>query len=262
MSAAANSLTTLGHHVAKHTEAEQNTADALCEAFERSPVPLAMRLQNFARHVRRQDLSRFLTKYELFKLVVGTPGNVVECGVFAGGGLLGWAHFASILDPYNHTRRVIGFDTFEGFPSIHEKDSREGTSDHLYEGAFHASDDMQGELARLAAIHDRNRPLGHIPRVELVAGDAAATIPAYVEANPHLLVSLLYLDFDIYAPTAAALDHLVPRVPAGGVIAFDELNSPEFPGETSALLERFDLGTVRLRRLPTDPYISYFIKGE
>jgi len=58
MSAAANSLTTLGHHVAKHTETEQNTADALCEAFERSPVPLAMRLQNFARHVRRHLVRR------------------------------------------------------------------------------------------------------------------------------------------------------------------------------------------------------------
>ena len=47
---------------------------------------------------------------------------------------------------------------------------------------------------------------------------------------------------------------------AGGVIAFDELNCEEFPGETAALMETIGLGRARLRRLPMDPYISWFTK--
>jgi hypothetical protein len=37
-------------------------------------------------------------------------------------------------------------------------------------------------------------------------------------------------------------------------------NCAEFPGETRALLETLDLKDVQLRRLPIDPYISYFVR--
>jgi hypothetical protein len=253
-------LTQLGHHLAKYRAEEGEVFRDLCDAFAQSPLSLAQRLQTFPRHVRRHDIARFLVKYEIFKLSLPANGSVIECGVFAGGGLLSWAHFSAILEPYNHSRRVIGFDTFSGFPGIHEKDTAHGSSEHLHAGAFGTDETIMQEIEHLAALHDRNRPLGHIPKVELVPGDACATIPRYVAENPHLLISLLYLDFDIYAPTKAALDHLYPRVVKGGVIAFDELNCADFPGETLALIETLDLREVRLCRFPFDPYISYFIK--
>src|SRR4051794_25231288 len=102
----------LGHHSAKYTPVEASAVDELSAAFEGSHLSLAHRLQTFPRHVRRQDIARFLTKYEIFKLSLAANGSVIECGVFAGGGLASWAHFSVILEPYNHTRRVIGFDTF------------------------------------------------------------------------------------------------------------------------------------------------------
>ena len=116
------------------------------------------------------------------------------------------------------------------------------------------------EIQHLCALHDQNRPLGHIPKTELVVGDACETIPQYVEEHPHLLINLLYVDFDIYEPTKAALQHLYPRVVKGGVVAFDELNCPEFPGETLALIECLGLAQTKLCRFPFDPYISYFVK--
>lgn len=255
-----NILKTMGHHAAKHTEAEKSAVARLVEAFETSSVPLPLRLQNFPRHVRRQDIARFLAKLELFQLAFPVNGNIIECGVFAGGGLMSWLHFSSIYEPYNHTRRIVAFDTFDGFPSVDAKDTQQGTSDHLHQQAFRISATMQDEIAALATLHDENRPLGHIPKIELVSGDACETIPRYVQEHPSLLISLIYLDFDIYAPTKAALEHLYPRIVKGGVVAFDELNCPDFPGETTALLERFDLRKVQLRRTATDPYISYFIK--
>jgi hypothetical protein len=251
----------MGHHSSKWTSQESDVNAELCEAFEQSHLPIAQRLQNFARHVRRQDIARFLAKYEIFKLSLLANGSIIECGVYTGGGVMAWAHFSAILEPYNHTRRVIGFDTFSGFPDVHEKDARHGLSEHLHPGAFQTDGTILEEIENLAVLHDRNRPLGHIPKVELVAGDACESIPRYVEEHPHLLVSLLYLDFDIYAPTKVALDHLYPRMPKGGIVAFDELNCSEFPGETTAMLETVDLTDVKLCRFPFDPYISYFIKG-
>jgi hypothetical protein len=83
-------------------------------------------------------------------------------------------------------------------------------------------------------------------------------VPVFLEANPHLVVSLLFLDLDLYQPTQVALRHFLPRMPRGAVLAFDELDNPMWPGETLALLE--ELGTrIRLRRLEWDPYIAFAV---
>jgi hypothetical protein len=46
-------------------------------------------------------------------------------------------------------------------------------------------------------------------------------------------------------------------MPAGSIIAFDELDNPIWPGETAALLETIGIGRLRMRRLSFDPYIGY-----
>ena len=241
-------------YTAPHQPGELTAFEGLCRAFESSPLPLARRLQNFPRHIRRQDLARFLTRAELFKQVLNVNGSIVEGGVFCGGGVMTWAHLSAIYEPYNHTRRIFGLDTFSGFPDTHAKDARAES------GQLSTHADMKSEIEALVALHDANRPLGHIPKVQLLAGDARESIPKLLADHPHLLISLLYLDFDLYEPTRCALQLLLPRVVAGGIVAFDELNCAQFPGETNALLDEVDLTKARLRRFPIDPYISYYIK--
>jgi macrocin-O-methyltransferase TylF-like protien len=216
-----------------------------------SPVE---RMMNFALYAPRQDVARFLVKHEIFKRVLGVQGSIVECGVFFGGGLATWAQLSAIYEPVNHQRRVIGFDTFEGFPGMADADAG-ATSAEAHAGGL--AIDSHEEITRAAALLDANRPVGHIPKIELVRGDATETIPRYVAENPHLLISLLYLDFDIYAPTAVALKELLPRMPKGAVIAFDELNLRDWPGETVALLESLDVQRLRLERLPISSTISF-----
>src|SRR6185436_18354913 len=74
------------------------------------------------------------------------------------------------------------------------------------------------ELNELAAIHDSTRFLGHVPKVKLIKGDATQTIPRFVEENPHLVISLLFMDFDLHEPTKVALQHFLPRMPKGAVL--------------------------------------------
>ena len=52
-----------------------------------------------------------------------------------------------------------------------------------------------------------------------------------------MIVSLLYLDLDIYEPTKIALKEFLPKMTRGSIIAFDELNWKSFLGETIAALE-------------------------
>jgi hypothetical protein len=224
--------------------------------FDDSPCQTATKLANFSKYVRRQNLARFLVQYELFKKQLHVKGNVVECGVHHGGGVMAWAKISSILEPYNYRRTIVGFDTFEGFPSVSDVDVQ---GRDVKAGMFAENYDVYEELTSAIREHDDNRFLNHIPKVELVKGDACQMIPAYLDKQKHFLVSLLYLDFDIYEPTAVALECFLPRMPKGAVLAFDQVNNAHWPGETVAMLDKLKLNTCSLRCFECEPNISYIV---
>jgi hypothetical protein len=188
-------------------------------------------------------------------MVLPVKGSIIEGGVHRGFGLMAWAKLSSIFEPENLTRRIYGFDTFSGFPSVSETDRR-GTGPAE---VGHFKVDVFEELQQLIAEYDRDRFIGHVPKVELIRGNACQTIPQFVDERRHLLVSLLYLDFDLYEPTKTALQCFLGRMPKGAVLAFDELDHPFWPGETLALLESIPINRTAMRRFDWDPYISYTI---
>lgn len=243
---------------ATQTERDRIYRERAGSYFDDSQGTTLDKLNNFARFVPRQSMSGFLAKHILFEKILNVHGNIVECGVFVGGGLFSWAQFSAIHEPYNHGRRITGFDSFSGFPSLSDKD-RAGRDDagdqHKKIGGY--SFDGLPELQQGIELFDLNRPIGHIPKIELVPGNALATIPAYVQENPHLVVALLYLDFDLYEPTVAALESFLPRMPKGAVIAFDELNQKQWPGETLAVLNEIGIRNLRIERFPFTPAISF-----
>ena len=236
------------------TDAEQQEAPGNRACFERNASSWEQKIENFPKYVRRQNLTRFVALYEIFKRVLNVKGSVVECGVNQGFGIMTWTKLSAILEPVNLTRRIYGFDTFEGFPDVGDKD-RTGASSHVDVGDLYA--DSYDEIMELSANHDSTRFLGHVPKVELIKGDATKTIPRFIEENPHVIVSLLFLDFDLYEPTKAALEHFLPRMPKGAIVAFDELDNPLWPGETLAMLEVLEQYKLRIERLPFDPYIGF-----
>ncbi len=237
------------------TEGEKEAGRNVERIFLASPDAIEVKLENFTKYVRRQHLKRFLSMYEIFKLALPVKGSIVECGVYRGFSLMAWAKLSTILEPENLTRRVYGFDTFEGFVGVHDKDRNVFEDTEVGELGARSYEELQ----ELLAEYDRDRFLGHIPKVELVKGDMLETIPDFMASHPHLLVSLLFLDCDLFEPTKAALEAFVPRMPRGSILAFDELDSPWWPGETLALLETLGINNLRLERIEWDPYISYTV---
>ncbi len=225
--------------------------------IENSPLSNVERFENFALYATRQELAKFLFKTQMFKEILDIHGSIVECGVLYGNGLMTFAHLSSILEPVNFTRKIIGFDTFAGFPNNHPKDKSKKTSDTTKVGAMAA--DSKDELERCISMYDLNRSIGHVPKVELVKGDLTETASDYVQNNPHLLISLLYLNVNIYEPTKAALKAFLPRMSKGAVIAFGELDYAECPGETLAVLEELNLKELELKRVPYDTTRCYTV---
>ena len=121
-----------------------------------------------------------------------------------------WAKLSAGLEPVALDRRIIGIDTFgDGFPGLHPKDSGGQNNAEMKAGGLAVQCDVYEELQACIEAFDGNRFLNQFPKVQLVRGDACKTIPALVEEQPHLLVSLLFMDFDVYEPTKVALEHRV-----------------------------------------------------
>jgi hypothetical protein len=69
-------------------------------------------------------------------------------------------------------------------------------------------------------------------------------------------------DMDIYQPTKDALEAIIPRLTKGSVLIFDELNCPEFPGETEALNEVLQINKLKLNHDPHQPTCAWAVWGE
>lgn len=234
-----------------------NFRDELNDHFERSLGDTSSKLQNFARYVPRQSLTRFLVKYELFKLILNTQGSIFEVGVLAGGSLFSWAQCSAIFEHLNYQRKIVGFDVF-GKQVVPNNDDRQGSSMEQY-----FSDEMMLDSLRdiedSIALFDKNRFFGDERKIFLVEGFAEETIPAYLKQQPETVISLLYLDVNLYEPTKAALQHCLPRMPKGSLIVFDELNDRGMPGETKAVIDTVGLSNLRIQRFSWDTKISYAI---
>ncbi len=237
--------------------AADNDYDASMESyFDKSMGTNMDKLRSFAKFVPRQILSTFLAKSEMFDHILGVHGHIVEGGVFLGAGLMSWANLSAIHEPFNHVRRIVGFDTFSGITHLNPQDGRRDAT-HIKPGGCAA--DSRDDLNECIRLYDLNRPIGHIPRVELIAGDATKTIPDYIEENKHVVVAMLYLDFGVYEPTKVAIERFLPRMPKGGIIAFDELSQIDCPGETQAVLDSVGLRALRIRRFPYATALSYAV---
>lgn len=201
----------------------------------------------------REQINEILCRIELFQKILNVSGAIVECGVAQGNGLMLMSYLSLTHEPYAINRRIIGFDSFDGFRGLGANDPED-----LSESDF--SSISMARLEEAVGLFDCDRPLNHVPRIEIVPGDATSTIPEYVDSHPELTVALLYLDFDIYEPTKAALEYLLPLVCRGGVVVLDEFNYDKFSGETQALKDVLKIEEVELKRFTYAPFLAYFTR--
>jgi hypothetical protein len=236
------------------SEQEINAQDNFLQLFEHCPIPNREKLSNLGLFIRRQDLSRILFMHDLYKKIINVHGVIFEFGVRWGQNIALFENFRGIYEPFNYNRKIVGFDTFEGFPSVSSKDG-----ETLKKGDYSVTKNYELYLEQILQFHEIQSPIAHKKKYSLIKGDAGMTLEKYLKDNPETIISLAYFDFDIYEPTKVCLQLIKNHLVKGSVIAFDELNTHDFAGETIALKEVFDLNKCRIERSQLSPLQSYFI---
>jgi hypothetical protein len=225
----------------KQAQSKRQLADLL----ENAPKQGEELIANLGLYTRSVILAKYLYLNELYQHIKDKPGVIMEFGVWWGANLALFGSLRAIHEPYNWTRKVIGFDTFEGYPETHAKD---GASPHAAAGGYAMPENYQDYLARVLEVHEQDNVMDHMRKFELVKGEAGASLKRYLSQHPETVVSLAYLDMAMYEATREVLELLLPHMVKGGVIALDELGSSKFPGETLAFKEVIGTGSFRMVR--------------
>lgn len=207
-------------------------------------------IQNIGLFINRMNLSRILFMQDLYLKIIEVHGIIIEFGVRWGQNMSLYSNLRGIYEPFNYNRKIVGFDTFQGFPKVDSKDGKK-----IKAGDYNVTKNYELYLEKVLAYHESESPINHKRKFELIKGDATKTFKQYLTNNPETIIAFAY--FDIYKPTKICLELLMERVTKGLVIAFDELNCHDFPGETIAVMETLGLKKYAIKRSPLNPLISY-----
>jgi hypothetical protein len=238
------------------SDCEVQLRDRFYDTFAKCPIPRQELLRNLGLFVNRQALSRVMFLHHVYQKILDVHGVIMEFGVRWGQDLALFESFRGMYEPYNFNRKLIGFDTFSGFPSVHAKD---GTDSIAEPGAYSVTEGYEDYLEEVMDYHEQESPLSHIKKYHLVKGDVMVTIDDYLEKHPETIVALAYFDLDLYEPTRKCLEAIRGHLTKGSVVVFDELNWHNVPGETLAVKEILGLSKYAIKRLPIDVSPSYIV---
>ena len=199
----------------------------------------------------KKRILKLLDHYEIYKKILNTKGDIIECGVFKGASLIRFLTFRDLIEKTNK-RKVIGFDAFGKFPHPN-KNYKNNKADKIF-----------------AKRHDDNIGLGinmnllkkylkkkKISNYKLVKGDVLKTLPDYLENNKKLKIALLHLDLDVYEPTRFVLNNLYKYIVKNGIILLDDYS--HIQGATLAVDEFIKSKKLKILRVSKNSR-PYFIQ--
>lgn len=233
---------------------EKDNKKKLRNLFKQNPIGDEL-INELPLFIRRQSLMRILFLDEIYKKILNTEGHIAEFGCKWGSNLALYTALRGIYEPYNHNRKVIAFDTFQGIKGSSKKDKLAIAKD----GSYSTKKGHEKKLNEILNILESFCPIPNIKKHELIKGDVRKTLATFLKNNKHTVYSLIYLDMDLYAPTKYVLKKILPFTTKGSIIVFDESNWSAFPGPTLALDEIIGKKKYKINKSKFQPIPSYIV---
>jgi hypothetical protein len=175
-------------------------------------------------------------------------GDIAECGVFQGATLVPVTY---MMDIYEDSRQIYGFDSFEGFGSAVDIESEKDTTGHI---------DLETEMFQQSSVSLIKEKLKltrtNTKNLHLVKGYFENTLP---EFSGHTY-SFVHLDCDLASSYLTCLDFFYPRMNKGGYILFDEYLDPIYTTATEAIDKFFEDKPEKPISIKRDNYIKFYIQ--
>jgi len=180
---------------------------------------------------------------KLLSFVSDIPGDVIEVGIFKG-------KTSEIVCKYlqseSNSKRYIGLDTFNGYQEEDMVDVNTAARRNHTSKRWHCS---KQSVEKRLSFFDRKR-------LSIIEGDCKVKIPQLIEKGVLQLLSLIYIDCNLYIPSLKAMEDLWPLLSSGGILAIDE---HLVGGETKAIKEFALKNNLVLKYYGDSPGPSYYI---
>jgi hypothetical protein len=200
-------------------------------------------------------LGKLLARTLLYNQVKNVPGDIVECGLFKGSGVLSWLKIKKLLAPTS-LWKIIGFDYFDTDSLLNSLSGNDKVRmTELFEDSGYKHDEAAERL-----LHEKIAAAGFRENdYELVKGDILDTAQKFVSERPGFKISLLYLDLDTEAATYEVLSAFWDRISVGGLVVFDEYGMHQW-SESLGADKFFNSKRVQIKSLDYRQPTAYVVK--
>lgn len=209
--------------------------------------------------IRGSLLARIFAIRELYEKIVLLPGVVIDLGTWRGQTAVVCENLRAIFEPLHFNRRIICFDTFEGYKGFGKKDN--ATELHK-DGTYSVGVEYAALLEKLLVLHEKNNAMGHNHgKHKVIKGDCRITLPNFFKDYTNETVALAFFDVNAYDPTLDAFKMIYEKMVPGGIIAFWQLTRNVIKAEGSVYSENI-LNTCphTIHRSQFYPGLCYLIK--
>jgi hypothetical protein len=224
--------------------------------FEINNVPQSVYddFNNFIFASEIRVFAKLAARMFLYNKIKNIPGDIVECGVYKGSGVLSWLKLKKAFSP-NLLRKIIGFDMFDQEKLLETLVD----DDKLKMQALFENRNFKYSNYR-SVLHNQISQAGFSDAdFELIEGNVSDTSKDFVLKRPGFKIALLYLDMDIEQPTYDALNNFWERMSVGGIVVFDEYAHHQW-SESKAVDRFVKENNLELKSLHFDSPTAYIKK--
>lgn len=211
--------------------------------------------------LRSSLLARILAIADIYKKIVNIPGAIFDVGTWRGQTAVVCENLRAIYEPLHFNRRIVCFDTFQGYAGFSSKDK----PTHLHgEGTYSLDGEGYAEFLRqLLVLHEKSNAMGHNNnKHKVIVGDCRKTIPTFFEECPNEYAALAFFDLNVYEPAEDAFNHIWNRLVPGGIIAFWQLTRDAVPAEARLYAEKIlNQCSHKIERCNTYPGLCFITKS-
>ena len=188
----------------------------MAQKYEGTPEEKERSLSLF---LRGSSLARILAISDIYKLIIDTPGAIFDVGTWRGQTAVLCENFRAVYEPLNFYRQIFCFDTFTGYSGFNSRYSKsELFKDKNYSlgGSRYAK-----FLNELLIEHEKSNAMGHNNnKHRVIMGNVVKTIPKFFKDHPNKVLSLAFIDINVYRPLEKTIISLWERLAPKGILAF------------------------------------------
>lgn len=179
--------------------------------------------------VRTGLIAKLFFYKEIYEIIESVPGNIVEVGSWFGQTSVLFENIRAIIEPFNYSRKIISFDTFDGY---NETSGLNIGNEEILK--YKVGDNWVDLLGKIQEAHKSIN--NSVSLFHNIKGDIRETIPKYLKENSEP-IALVYYDIATYETLKFTFNTLFPYISKGGVFVFDDYGH-QYEGVNKFIIEQ------------------------